>query len=195
MIDLSKIIYYQTNTWPSYSELAIESNIEIANFVKYIFCNGVFVEINKLTTSKEYPHCGGIGHVVLISICAAIDSLSAYAYGGGKVCTRFTSFISKYFPNRYSGKEQKIYESFRCDGVHGWNLHKSAISPIVNDPKHLSENNGAIYISLYDFYNDLQKAFQEYYKILSVEDCIKDNLLKRYKQIEKDRQGANQIIY
>jgi len=185
MIDFNKIIYSQTNTWPNYDDIAKESNFVIAEFVKQIYIFGVFVEINRLLTSKEYPNCGGIGHVVLISICSAIDSLSAYAFGGGNVGGRFTGFISKYFPNKYSGKEQEIYKSFRCDGVHGWNLHKSSIGPDVNDPRHLSIINGVIFISLYDFFNDFSKAFMQYYEILKIDDHIKNNFLKRYKDIKK----------
>jgi hypothetical protein len=167
MIDLKTIIYHQTNTWPDYVELSKEPNNVIADFIKVIY-DGVFTEINRLMTSKEYPNCNGIGHVVLISICSAIDSISAYAYGGGKVGKRFTGFISKYFPNNYLGKEDAIYQSFRNDGVHGWNLHKSWISPLINDPNHLSEINGIISLSLYDFFNDLQKAFQKYYEDIKI---------------------------
>ena len=183
MIGLNKIIFYQTNTWPSYEELVKESNVVIANFLKIIYVDGVFVEINKLMTSKEYPNCVDIGHVVLISICSAIDSLSAYAFGGGNVGNRFTSFIAKYFPTKYSGKEKLIYEAFRCDGVHGWNLHRSVISGKINDPHHLENKLGIPYISLYDFFNDLTKAFDKFYNKLKTDDILKDNVLKRYNEI------------
>lgn len=183
MINLNKIIYHQTNTWPSYKELSTEPNIVIADFIEKIYIQGVFKEINRLMTSKEYPNCSGIGHIVLISICSTIDSLSAYASGGGKVGNRFTGFITKYFPSKYYGKENLIYDAFRCDGVHGWNLHKSVISGIPNDPKHLEVKFDIAYISLYDFFNDLMKAFDKFYNELKTNDILKENLLKRYKEI------------
>ena len=86
-----------------------------------------------------------------------------------------------YFP---SERFSKIYKAFRCDSVHGWNLHKSSISGCVNDPKHLSEEGGTIYISLYDLFNDLNKAFDNYYQELKEDNTIKNNLLKRYKDIQ-----------
>lgn len=185
MIDLNNIEYHLTNTWPSFNDISKEHNVIIADFMKKIYSEGIFLEINRLLTNKEYPNCGGIGHVVLISICSAIDSLSTYANGGGDVGQRFTSFISKYFPSKYSGKENFIYKSFRCDGVHGWNLHKSIISGNINDPEHLLIANGIISISLYDFFNDLIKAFNSYYELLKIDDNIKNNFLIYYKKVKK----------
>jgi len=183
MVDLSKIIFHKTNTWPSYEELVKESNGVLANFLKIIYADGVFVEINKLMTSKEYPNCSGIGHVVLISICSAIDSLSAYVFGGGNVGSRFTGFIKEYFPSKYSGKEKFVYEAFRCDGVHGWNLHRSVISGKINDPHHLENKLGIPYISLYDFFNDLTKAFDKFHNELKNDGNLRNNVLKRYQEI------------
>lgn len=183
MVNLDKITYHLTGTWPSYSELLVEPNSVIADFIKKIYMSGVFIEIRKIMT--EYQNCEGVGHIVLISICSAIDSLSAYVYGGGKNKTRFTSFISAYFPTNYKGKEDSIYGSFRCDSVHGWNLHKSIISGIVNDPKHLSLEDGIVYLSLYDLFNDFVKAFEKYYQELKLEDNIKNNFLKRYLELGK----------
>jgi hypothetical protein len=185
MIDLKNIIYAQTNTWPAYDEIEIEPNVFLADFISIIYRDGVFKEIGRLLESKEYPRCGGIGHIVLMSICSAIDSLSAYAYGGGRVGTRFTGFLSKYFPSRYSGSEQAIYDAFRCDSVHGWNLHKSAISPMPCDPNHLNSMNNIIRLSLYDFFNDLNKAFDDYTGQLRSDDNLRRNFLKRYKEIKR----------
>jgi len=186
MINLNTIEYHRTDTWPSITELENESNDIVAEFIEKIFRHGVFKEIDRIMTCNNFPKCGGIGHIVLISICCAIDSLSAYASGGGKVGNRFTNFIAKYFPNKYSGKEEKIYKAFRCDSVHGWNLQNSTISGNAKDPKHLSEPSGIIYISLYDFFNDLIKAFNNYLSDLKKDDDICNNLLKRYKNIKKD---------
>lgn len=104
-------------------------------------------------------------------------------YGGGRVGSRFTRFITKYFPTNYIGKESKIYEVFRCDGVHGWNLHRSCISGETNDKDHLLCRDGILYISLYDFYNDFVKAITKYSEELKYDDNLKNNLLKRYKEI------------
>jgi len=183
MLNLDEVIYHKTGSWPSYSSLSLEPSLVIADFIRKIYVEGVFVEIRKIMT--EHKDCGGVGHIVLISICSAIDSLSAYAYGGGGNKSRFTNFISAYFPTIYKGKEYDIYKSFRCDGVHGWNLHKSIISGIVNDPEHLSFNDGIIRISLYDFFNDFVKAFEKYYQELIIENNIKGNFLKRYKEVRQ----------
>lgn len=188
MVNLNSLVYHKTNTWPSHSDLVLESNMVLGDFLRKIFVEGVFIEINKLLTSKEYPNCTGIGHITLIAICSAIDSLSSYVSGGGRVGMRFITFISQYFPTRYAGKEQKIYESFRCDSIHGWNLHKSIISGIPNDKDHLLEENDIIYISLYDFFNDLTKAFESYHTSLKQDDSLKINLLKRYKELRKLKQ-------
>ena len=184
MIDLTKIVYARTDTWAKYDEIEIEPNAILVDFITIIFRDGVFIEIKRLLESEEYPRCGGIGHIVLIAICSAIDSLSAYAFGGGGVGARYTGFISKYFPNDYTGKEQEIYKVFRCDSVHGWNLHKSVISGIPNDPNHLKSINNVLSISLYDFFNDLNKAFDQYCNQLRMDNSLKMNFLKRYKEVK-----------
>lgn len=187
MIDLKKIIFHQTDTWPILSEFTLEPNSVLADFLKIIFQEGIFVEINRLLTSKEYPNAGGIGHIILIGICSALDTLSAYFSGGGRgrVGVGFTNFIARYFPAQYVGKEQRIYDSFRCDSVHGWNLHKSTIRGVPNDPAHLLEENGIIFISLYDFFNDLNKAFVKYEHELRFDNSLRINFLKRYKELGK----------
>ncbi|MHA2061782.1 MAG: hypothetical protein ACW963_05785, partial [Candidatus Sifarchaeia archaeon] len=148
MLDLASVVYHRTDTWPTADDLEKQTNDVIADFISKIYRKGVFCEINKLMTCDQYKNCAGIGHIVLIAITCAIDSLSAFASGGGRVGDRFTGFIAKYFPNKYSGKENSIYKAFRCDSVHGWNLHRSTISGKPNDQAHLSESNGVIYISL-----------------------------------------------
>jgi hypothetical protein len=183
MLNLDEITYHLTETWPSYTVLSSVPNSAIVDFMKKIYTDGVFIEIGTIMT--KHPGCKGVGHIVLISICSAIDSLSAYAFGGGGNKSRFTNFISAYFPANYKGKEQNIYESFRCDSVHGWNLHKSTISGIVSDSKHLSLEEGIIRISLYDFFNDFVKASENYYQELKKKNSIKDNFLKRYKELGK----------
>ena len=185
MIEFDHIQYHLTGTWPSYDELRKDSNSAISNFMKKIYIDGVLTEINRLLTSKEYPNCNGIGHIALIAICSAIDSVSAFANGGGKVGARFTSFIARFFPKKYYGKEKMIYDSFRCDSVHGWNLHKCLITGIPGDPLHLSEQDGIPRLSLYDLFNDLTKAMQSYCEQLKVDDDLKHKFLRRYKKLKR----------
>ena len=188
MKKIEDIITYQTNTWPAYQEMETTTNDYIAGFLEHIYKKGNMTEV--LIIMEKFHQCGGVGHVVLISICSLIDSISAYYTGGGKVGYRFTGYISKYFPTNYAGKEDDIYKAFRCDGVHGWNLHKSSISGVPNDGEHLTiYENKVIHLSLYDFFNDLIKSFDKYLAELRVDDNLKKNFLKRYKEI-RDIQEA-----
>jgi len=184
-MDINSVKYHITTTWPSYEEAEKATNFEIAEFLSKIFRDGVLAEISRTMNLKEYPNCGSIGHIVLIAICSAIDSISAYNSGGGGVGTRYTGFITKYFPSNYIGKEDILYKSFRCDSVHGWNLHRSVISGIPNDPCHLNIIEGMPYISLYDLFNDLSKALDNYLDQLKNDDNLKINFIRRYKEIKK----------
>ena len=88
-----------------------------------------------------------------------------------------------YFPEEYRGSEEGIYDVFRCDGVHGWNLHRSMISGERNDRNHLNNKEGILYLSLYDFFDDLQDAFNNYLNQLVKDKELINNLLNRYKEI------------
>lgn len=195
MIDLKNIIYHRTDTWPSYKDLEKETNIEIANFIKKIYREGVFIEIEKLISCEEFKVsgndydycCVGIGHIVLLAICSAIDSLGAYAEGTGirNVGPRFKNFISTYFLSSYDEElAEKIYDSFRCGIVHEWYLFKGSMIGMENDPNHLREENGILHISLNDFFKDLKAAFKDYYEKIKSDKSIKKKLLKRYKEIK-----------
>jgi hypothetical protein len=183
MFDISKINYHQTDTWPKYNKLCEEEDEIIVEFIKEIYCNGVFAEIERLMNSNEFPKCSGIGHIVLIAICSVIDSLSAYANANDGVGVRYKGFIKNYFPEEYRGSEEGIYDVFRCDGVHGWNLHRSMISGERNDRNHLNNKEGILYLSLYDFFDDLQDAFNNYLNQLVKDKELINNLLNRYKEI------------
>jgi hypothetical protein len=194
MIDLNSLIYYQTSTWPTYDELAVEENETIAAFLKKIYEDGIFGEIGKLITCDQFKkqennhdlYCVGIGHIVLMAVCSAIDTLGAYAAGTrkNKVGCRFKYFISSYFPDKYLTLADKIYEAFRCGAVHEWNLFKGNMIGLRNDPNHLKENNAVLHISLLDFFNDLKIAFQKYCEVIRKDNHVKDNLLARYKKLK-----------
>jgi hypothetical protein len=194
MINFDSIIYYQTFTWPTHDELTVEKNNTIADFLKKIYEDGIFGEIEKLITCGQFKKqinnrdfcCVGVGHIVLMAVCSAIDSLGAYAEGTGikNVGLRFKKFISTYFPAIYKNKEQNIYDSFRCGSVHEWNLFKGNMIGLRNDPDHLKEENGILHISLVDFFSDLKIAFQKYYEAIQKDNNIKDNLLARYRELK-----------
>lgn len=195
MIDLQHIIHYQTFTWPAYEALSIEDNTVIAKFLKKIYQEGVFEEIEKLMTCKEFKktingcdyYCVGIGHTVLLAICSAIDSLGAFAEGIGRnrVKFRFISFIKSYFPDSYDENiANKIYEAFRCGSTHAWYLFSGNMIGLINYPNHLKEENGIMHISLNDFFNDLKIAFRNYYEDIQKDNDIKDKLLRRYQVLK-----------
>lgn len=150
--------------------------------IKKIYLDGVCSEIYRVMSN---PHdgkkdCGGIGHIVLISICCAIDSISAYRLPDASFCDdtrkflgcsgyprdfssyRFQHFIKNYFDSQYNEVAAKIYKAFRCSSVHGWNLHSSSISGKKNDDMHLNVHGELIHLSLYDFFDDFQKAVTKY---------------------------------
>jgi len=196
MINLDGIKYYQTFTWPTYENLARENRKVIGDFLKLIYEDGIFSEIEKLITCDEFKEsinnyvvcCKDIGHIVLMAICSAIDTLGAYSEGTGKrnVGNRFKKFISIYFPDIYDkNMADKIYEAFRCGSVHEWNLFKGNMIGLINDPNHLRKENGILHISLVDFFNDLKKAFQKYYEAIKRNDKVKDKLLARYRELKR----------
>jgi hypothetical protein len=193
-MNIEAILPHRTDTWPTYSQMLGQTNKFMADFLRKIYHKGVFVEIKEIM--DKFPNCKSVGHVVLLAECAAIDSLSAYLSGGGQRNnkSRYTDFISRYFPSAYTGKGHLIYESFRCDNVHGWNLHKSMISGFINDPGHLDTSRNHIYISLYDFFSDIVKAFDNYCQELEKDDNLKKMFLKRYKEIKDTTTNCGQLI-
>jgi hypothetical protein len=199
MIDLNKIIPYQTSTWPTYEELAVEENKTIAAFLEKIYEDGIFDEIGKLIKCDQFKrqeknkvfYCVGIGHIVLMAVCSAVDILGAYATGTktNKVGHRFKNFISSYFPEKYKGVADEIYRAFRCGSVHAWFLFNGKIIGLRDDSKHLKEDNGLLHISLIDFFDDLKIGFQKYCEVIIKDNNAKDSLLKRYKVL-RSLEGA-----
>ena len=193
MVNFSKIQYHQTFTWPTYDDLVDEESIVIADFLGLIYKHGIFNEIERLITCEHFKktinnhdfYCVGIGHIVLMAVCNAIDTLGAYSEGAGRrnVERRFKRFISTYFPAIYKNMGKKIYDSFRCRSVHEWNLFKGSMVGLRDDPDHLKEENDILHISLIDFFNDLKVAFQRYYEAIKSDFSVRDKLLKRYKEL------------
>lgn len=194
-MDNESFEFARTDTWPLYSSICTKNNNEIAILIGKI-SGGILEEIGKVMNNSLVDvtgtiisqNCAGIGHVVLIAICSAIDTMAAFSNGSDKNDNkvRFTSFIAKFFQDKYHGKEGAIYTVFRCDSVHGWNLHKSTISGVKNDSKHLTDELGVIYLSLYDLFDDFKMAVNKYIADFKTSTDLKNNFLKRYKKIKNN---------
>lgn len=169
-MDIQNIIYHQTNTWPDKEEIKKASNEDVFHFIHKVFLKGMLGEIKRVMANSHdgKEKCGGVGHIVLISICCAIDSISSYFlpeilkkdknsdhekrkyffehspfvdekdWRLGDSKARYINFIKRFFDKKYEPKCENIYGCFRCASVHGWNLHRSSISGESEDKNHLT---------------------------------------------------------
>lgn len=195
MIKYKNFKFYLLNTWPSLEELEKKTKDEIVEFMKKMYQGGIFDEIEQLIRRDEFKnpkddsYCYRIGHIVLMAICSAIDTLGAFLKGSKKtdsdVSERFRAFIQSYFPKEYSVERKKIYKHLRCDSIHGWTLNKAYITGIENDQDHLSRRNGILHISLLEFFDDLKEAFLNYCEKIMSDDKLKRNILRRYKELKE----------
>jgi len=136
-----KFVYHQTTTWPCIKKMKESSPRDLSEFIKNLFLFGILKEIERVMSN---PHngktkCGGVGHIVLISICSAIDTISAYFDPEKSQRDRYIKFIHTFFKEKYKSQTtaELIYKCFRNDSVHGWNLHRSMITAKIGDKNHL----------------------------------------------------------
>lgn len=184
MLDFKGVIYYHTSTWPDHSFLMSDEANLVPAFARHLYPGGVFHEIERLLESKEFPGGSYVGHMTLIAICCAIDSVAAFADGAVRgaagVKSRFLSFVTTYFPNRYAASAKDIFDLLRCDGVHEWYLQRATISSIPNDPKHLT---GSLHVSLPDLFRDLGNGFDAYSRALECDAALRAKFLVRYRSV------------
>ncbi len=184
MLDFKGVVYYQTNTWPDHGLLLNDEAHLVPAFARYLYPDGVFCEIERLLGSREFPGGSYVGHMTLIAICCAIDSVAAFADGAERgaagVRSRFLSFVTTYFPKRYASNARDVFELLRCDGVHEWYLQRATISSVPNDPKHLT---GSLYVSLPDLFRDLRGGFESYAQALERDAGLRTKFLARYRSV------------
>ena len=121
------------------------------------------------------------GHVVVLAILCAIDSIASYAFNGG-VGTRYKNFISTYFPSDYQPFSNDIYLSYRNSSVHSWNLFQVAIYP---GNETITINNGSLSFGLINFYNALIVAVDNFLSDLPNSPTLQIKSLRRYSELRR----------
>ena len=116
--------------------------------------NNVISDVNNTNESLEHR-----GHVIILALLCAIDSIAAYAFQGG-VGSRYENFISTYFPTEYQPFASEIYKLYRNSSVHSWNLFQVGIwlgkEPITTD-------GGSLSFGLINFQKALVKAVDTFF--------------------------------
>ncbi len=184
MLDFKGVLYYHTSTWPDHGLLLCDEAHLVPPFARHLYPDGVFHEIERLLGSREFPGGSYVGHMTLIAICCAIDSVAAFADGAERgaagVKLRFLSFVTTYFPKPYASHAKDIFDLLRCDGVHEWFLQRATISSVPNDPRHLT---GSLYVSLPDLFRDLRGGFESYAQAPGRDAGLRANFLARYRSV------------
>jgi len=183
----SKFLYHKTKTWRLSSEVNSLNDEELKEFIHEftdtVFIKGMLREIERVMNN---PHdgknnCGGVGHIVLISICSALDAIAHFYQS--KACTE--PFIKKFFPKKYQDHASDIRKILRNNAIHVWTLHHCIISGEKNDNNHLRKEKEILIISLYDFFDDFEIAVQNYRKELKKKKDLRDKFKNRYNDILK----------
>ncbi len=176
---VEKFTPWQPSTWPEPPDFY---TLEFLQTLEKIIKETILDEIDNVI-SDAYKVNGGLahrGHVVVLALLCAVDSIAAYSFIGG-VGERYKNFISIYFPSDYQPFATEIYNLYRNSSVHSWNLFQVAIWP-GNEP--ITTSGGSLSFGIVNFYNALVKAVDNFLSDLPSNTTLQINSLKRYSELK-----------
>ncbi len=170
---------WQPTTWPEPPPVYVaEFSETLGRIIKETMLN----EIDNVISDANQVN-GGLthrGHVVVLALLCAVDSIAAYAFQG-RVRLRYQSFISTYFPLEYRLFAGDIYKLYRNSSVHSWNLFEVAIWP-GNEP--IVAENGSVSFGLINFQSALTQAVDAFLADLPNNPTLQANSLSRYVELK-----------
>jgi hypothetical protein len=187
-------IPWQPSTWP---EPRAEWNEEFAKQFRWIIETTVIGELENVIGDVLRSH-GSIehrGHVLLIPLLCAIDTLSSYAHGlsiatracpkcgrGDRVGPRFERFVTDYFPSGYAPYAHELYGLYRNASVHSWHLFQVALFP---GHEEIREEGGSLSFGLLNLAGALRRAVEEFMAELNEDEELQRNVLTRYRELRR----------
>jgi hypothetical protein len=176
---------WQPSTWPEPPN-SYEDDFVIT--LERIIKETMLDEINNVITDATTVNGSLVhrGHVVLLALMCAIDSMAAYTFSDitGKGCqaVRYEKFISTYFPDEYKPYATDIYTLYRNSSVHSWNLFQAGIWP--NNEK-ITMTDGTLSFGLLNFYSALTEAAENFMADLPNNVALQVNCLRRFSELKQ----------
>lgn len=185
-------IPWQPSTWP---EPPAEWNEDFGKQFRWIVESTVVSEVENvigdvLRSNGSVVHRG---HVLLIALLCAIDSLSSYAYGGSlaihvcpaclrrdRVGPRFERFVSDFFPPAYAPYAHDLYVAYRNASVHSWHLFQVALLP---GEEEIGNEGGSLSFGLLNLAGALRYAVDGFLEELDEDADLQRSVLARYRQL------------
>lgn len=186
---------WQPSSWP---KVPREYNDNFGKILKSIFIESLVLEIKNIIsdmpkTKDGIPNIEHRGHVLVLSILCAIDTLSSYAFyntdiercsqcgRGDSISIRYQKYIDNFFPKEYKLFSKKIYKLYRNPITHSWNLFKATMLP-GNDG--IKEINGVVILGLLNFFNALEYSINSFIKKLKEDKNLQKSALLRYDELQ-----------
>ena len=172
-------IPWQPSTWP---EPPTSYVVEFSETLERIIKETMLDEIDNVISDAHKVN-GDLqhrGHVVILALLCAVDSIAAYTFQGG-VGSRYRNFISNYFPAEYQPFANDIYKLYRNSSVHSWNLFQVGISP---GEESITINGGSLSFGLINFQKALIRAVDTFLNDLPKNTTLQRNSLKRYTKLK-----------
>lgn len=186
---------WQPSSWP---EAPKDWEGEFGSALKFIIDETMMKEIENvfqdvLNQNEDRPNpLAHRGHVLLVALLCAVDTLSSYAYRnlekevcgecgrGDGVGPRYKRFIERHFPDSYKAYAEALYKVYRNTSVHSWHLFKVAIVPGHDD---IREEGGSLVFGLLGFAAALRHAIENFFEKLKDDPELQASVLKRYTEL------------
>lgn len=171
---------WQPSTWPE-PPYVYEDDflVTLDRIIKETMLDEISNVINDATQVNDgLTHRG---HVVLLALLCAVDSIAAYSFNGG-VGDRYRFFIENYFPNDYRPHAADIYKLYRNSSVHSWNLFQAGIWP-GNEALEVTTN-GTLSFGLLNFNSALTVAVDAFLADIPNRADLQANVLSRYTELK-----------
>jgi hypothetical protein len=178
-LNMEEFVPWQPSTWPNVSDTY---NSEFSEILNKIVRKTILDEIGNVISDAHVTN-GSLehrGHVVVLAMLCAVDSISSYAFDGG-VGENYRKFISTFFPPNYQPFAKDIYDLYRNSSVHSWNLFKVGIRP---GDEQISNDGGSLEFGLINFFDALKQSVDNFLKAIPTDSHLQTNCIKRYTELK-----------
>lgn len=176
MSDDSGFIPWQPSTWREH----VSADADFKHTLSRILNETILGEIKNVMNDSKKLKFGGRGHIIGLAIFCAIDTLASYFTFNKAVGKRYKNFIKGYFPEPYKSYSKAIYDFYRNEMTHSWNLFSVAIQY-----EGTKITDSGMTIGLIDIYKALASALNEALKAYDKDSKIRESCLNRYNTLRK----------
>lgn len=154
-------------------EFSVLNKKKFISFLENSLYHMAFLDIKRACDGKSL-----MGAFILAS--CFIDYLAGFRYGKRETKRKdYTDFITEYLPE-YNAKN--LYSDLRCKLVHNYSEGGSYSLTDSQPALHLKKNTiSKTVLNLQDFINDLEKAYNQYFKELEEKEQLQWLAFKRFK--------------